>query len=132
MPFGAVITDENGKIVGQGANKVIQNNDPSAHAEIVAIRQACENLRTFKLEECTLYTSCEPCLMCFGAIHWSGLRKVFYAANKLDASESGFTDKNMCEEFSKENKERSLKFLEISSNQKLAPFKAWDDCDVGY
>ena len=91
-PFGAIIVDKNGKIVGQGHNKVTSTNDPTAHAEIVAIRNACENLNTFQLEGCTIYTSCEPCPMCLGAIYWARPDRIIFAAGREDAAKIGFDD----------------------------------------
>lgn len=91
-PFGAVIIDENGKIIANGNNKVIKNNDPTAHAEIVAIREACKKLNTYDLSDCMLYTSAEPCPMCLSAIIWANIKKVYFGCNKKDASEIGFRD----------------------------------------
>ena len=91
-PFGAVIVDKDGKIISNGNNKVIKNNDPTAHAEIVAIRQACEKLNTYDLSECKLYTSCEPCPMCLSAIIWANIKEVYYGCTKEDAGEIGFRD----------------------------------------
>ena len=90
-PFGACIVKD-GKIVGKGFNRVIKNNDPTAHAEIVAIRDACENLNTFDLSGCELYTSCYPCPMCLSAIIWSNIKKVYYGNTKEDAASIGFRD----------------------------------------
>lgn len=91
-PFGAIIVDSNGEIISKGNNKVIQTNDPTAHAEIVAIREACKKLNTFNLSEYTLYTSCEPCPMCLSAIIWSNIKTVYYACTKEDAGNIGFRD----------------------------------------
>ncbi|CCZ56011.1 cytidine/deoxycytidylate deaminase [Clostridium sp. CAG:1219] len=91
-PFGAVIVDKDGKIISNGNNKVIKNNDPTAHAEIVAIRQACEKLNTYDLSEYKLYTSCEPCPMCLSAIIWANIKEVYYGCTKEDAGEIGFRD----------------------------------------
>ncbi|MDD3152935.1 MAG: nucleoside deaminase, partial [Bacteroidales bacterium] len=88
-PFGVVIV-RNGVEVGRGYNMVTINNDPTAHAEIVAIRDACKNLNTFKLDDCEIYTSCEPCPMCFGAIYWARIKKIYYAADRFDAEKAGF------------------------------------------
>ena len=91
-PFGAVIIDKNGNIISKGNNKVLKNNDPTAHAEIVAIREACSKLNTYDLSECILYTSCEPCPMCLSAIIWSNIKEVYYGCTKEEAGEIGFRD----------------------------------------
>lgn len=90
-PFGAVIVKD-GKIVGLGHNKVITDNDPTAHAEVVAIRDACKNLGTYELQDCEIYTSCEPCPMCLSAIYWAKLGKIYYGNTRNDAAEIGFDD----------------------------------------
>ena len=91
-PFGAVIIDSNGNIISNGNNRVLKNNDPTAHAEIVAIREACKKLNTYDLSNCTLYTSCEPCPMCLSAIIWANINKVYYGCSKEDAGKIGFRD----------------------------------------
>ncbi len=91
-PFGAVIVDEKGIIIANGNNRVLKNNDPTAHAEIVAIRNACEKLGTYDLSGCTLYTSCEPCPMCLSAIIWANIKTVYFGNTKKDAAEIGFRD----------------------------------------
>lgn len=91
-PFGAVIVDKEGNIIANGNNKVIRNNDPTAHAEIVAIREACQKLNTYDLSEYILYTSCEPCPMCLSAIIWANIKEVYYGCTKEDAGEIGFRD----------------------------------------
>ena len=90
-PFGACIVKK-GKIIGKGSNHVVANNDPTAHAEIIAIREACENMNTYDLSECELYTSCYPCPMCLAAIIWSNIKKVYYGNTKEDAADIGFRD----------------------------------------
>ncbi len=90
-PFGCVVV-RNGEIIGEGNNRVTSLNDPTAHAEIIAIRQACKSLNSFQLDGCTIYTSCEPCPMCLGAIYWARPASVFYACNRDDAAEIGFDD----------------------------------------
>ncbi len=90
-PFGAVVVKD-GKIIGKGANQVTFTNDPTAHAEVVAIRDACKNLNSFQLDDCEIYTSCEPCPMCLGAIYWARPVKIFYAATREMAAEAGFDD----------------------------------------
>lgn len=92
-PFGCVIVDKNGKIVGEGYNHVVLDNDPTAHGEVVAIRNACKNLGTFDLSGCILYTSCEPCPMCLNACKWANITEVYYAADRYDAENIGFRDR---------------------------------------
>ncbi len=92
-PFGCVIADRGGRIVGQGCNRVVPDNDPTAHGEIVAIRDACRNLGSFDLSGCVLYSSCEPCPMCLNAIKWANIRKAYYAATRNDADAVGFRDR---------------------------------------
>lgn len=91
-PFGAVILDKDGNIIANGNNKVLKTNDPTAHAEVVAIREACKKLNTYDLSDCTLYTSCEPCPMCLSAIIWANIKDVYYGCTKEDASNIGFRD----------------------------------------
>src|SRR4030095_1113397 len=90
-PFGCVIV-RNNEIIGRGNNQVTSTNDPTAHAEVTAIRNACRQLNTFQLEDCELYTSCEPCPMCLGAIYWSKIKKIYYACTRTDAASIGFSD----------------------------------------
>ena len=91
-PLGAVITDKEGNIIANGNNRVLKNNDPTAHAEVVAIREACQKLNTYDLSNCILYTSCEPCPMCLSAIIWANIKEVYYGCTKEDAGEIGFRD----------------------------------------
>ena len=91
-PFGAVIIDKDGKVIANGNNRVLKNNDPTAHAEVVAIREACQKLKTYDLSDCILYTSCEPCPMCLSAIIWANIKEVYYGCTKEDAGEIGFRD----------------------------------------
>ena len=92
-PFGCVIVDKNGKIIGQGYNHVVLDNDPTAHGEVVAIRNACKNIKSFDLSGCILYTSCEPCPMCLNACKWANIAEVYYAADRYDAENIGFRDR---------------------------------------
>ena len=92
-PFGCVIVDAKGNIVGQGHNRVVLDNDPTAHGEVMAIRNACKNLETFDLSGCILYTSCEPCPMCLNACKWANIKEVYYAADRYDAEDIGFRDR---------------------------------------
>jgi tRNA(Arg) A34 adenosine deaminase TadA len=99
-PFGAVVV-KNGKIIGRGFNRVLGDNDPTAHGEIMAIRDACKNLSTYDLSDCALYTSCRPCPMCLAATQWANIKKVFYAAESRDAAKLGFRDSVMYKSFKK-------------------------------
>ena len=104
-PFGAVVVDKEGNVIGNGNNKVLSSNDPTAHAEIVAIREACEKLNTYDLSGCTLYISCEPCPMCLSAIIWSNIKEVYYACTRKDAAEIGFRDDAIYEYLAGRNKD---------------------------
>lgn len=123
-PFGAVVVKD-GKIVGEGYNNVLSKNDPTAHAEILAIREACKNLNRFQLEDCTIYTSCEPCPMCLGAIYWARLQKVFYACTQEDAAAIAFDDQHLYEELEKDPDDRKIKFESLMRNEALPLFKKW-------
>ncbi len=125
-PFGCVIVKD-GKIVGRGNNKVTSTNDPTAHAEITAIRDACNNLKSFQLDGCTVYTSCEPCPMCLGAIYWARPDKVFFGSNKKDAAESGFDDDFIYKEIELDYSKRSIPFQQINREEALRAFKIWDE-----
>lgn len=123
-PFGCVIVKD-GKIIGEGNNKVTGTNDPTAHAEIVAIRNACNSLNTFQLDGCEIYTSCEPCPMCLGAIYWARPSKVFYACTKVDAANIGFDDDFIYKELDLKMEERSIPMIQILHNAGLGVFAAW-------
>ena len=123
-PFGAVVV-KNGEIVGEGSNKVTSTNDPTAHAEIVAIRNACKKLNTFDLSGCVLYTSCEPCPMCLSAIYWSRLDKIYYANTREDAAKIGFDDDFIYREIPLDIKDRSLKMEHIESAEAKKIFEEW-------
>ena len=124
-PFGAVIVKD-GKIIAEGFNKVTSTNDPTAHAEVTAIREACKNLNSFQLEDCILYTSCEPCPMCLGAIYWARPKKVFYGANREDAAAIGFDDQFVYDEIDKEMNARKIPFENIDRDEALRVFNKWD------
>jgi len=124
-PFGCVIVKEN-IIVGRGNNKVICNNDPTAHAEIIAIRDACKNLGTFKLNGCEIYTSCEPCPMCLGAIYWARPSIIYYANNRKNAADIGFDDAMIYNEMKVEVSNRKIPMVSISSIAALKVFKEWE------
>lgn len=113
-PFGAVVV-KNGKVVGRGFNHVLSDNDPTAHGEIVAIRDACKKLNTFDLSGCVLYTSCKPCPMCLAATQWANINKVFYAADSKDAAKLGFRDSVMYKEFKKPKVGIKIKSLAVAA-----------------
>lgn len=123
-PFGCVIVKE-GKIIGRGNNKVTSTNDPTAHAEVTAIRDACKNLGSFQLNGCILYTSCEPCQMCLGAIYWARPDKVYFGSNKTDAANIGFDDDFIYKELPLDYDKRSIPFEQISRNNALKAFNIW-------
>ena len=123
-PFGAVVVHE-GEIVGRGHNQVTSKLDPTAHAEVVAIRAACQSLGRFDLRGCELYTSCEPCPMCLAAIYWARLDKIYYACTRHDAAEIGFDDAFIYEQLPLEIAARSLPMEQIARDESLALFQAW-------
>ncbi len=123
-PFGAIIVKD-GIIVGRGNNKVTSNNDPTAHAEVVAIRDACKTLNAFQLEGCEIYTSCEPCPMCLGAIYWARLGKIYYANTRADASHIGFDDAFIYNEFNKDIDKRSIPLIQLGREEALKVFNEW-------
>ncbi|WP_186577064.1 nucleoside deaminase [Aquibacillus kalidii] len=128
-PFGAIIVNKDGKIVGRGQNRVTDTYDPTAHAEVQAIREACQQLQTFQLTDCTLYTSCEPCPMCLGAIYWARLNKVYYAADQQLAAAGGFDDAFIYEEISKQHEARNIPFIALQLDNRNAPFEKWIEHD---
>ena len=123
-PFGAVIVKD-GKIIAKSANKVTTTNDPTAHAEVATIRLACQALQTFTLEGCVIYTSCEPCPMCLGAIYWARLDKMYYANTKSDAAAIGFDDQFIYEEIDLKLEERKLKSEQILKEEAILIFEQW-------
>ena len=125
-PFGCVIVKD-GKVIGRGNNRVTSRNDPTAHAEILAIREACAYLGSHQLTGCVLYTSCEPCPMCLGAIYWARPDKVFYSATKEDAASSGFDDHFIYKEINLPPQDRSIEFQQLGREEALRAFKAWDE-----
>ncbi|MGQ5175411.1 nucleoside deaminase [Bacillus halotolerans] len=127
-PFGAVIVKD-GAIIAEGQNSVTTSNDPTAHAEVTAIRNACKALGTYQLDDCMLYTSCEPCPMCLGAIYWARPKAVYYAAEHKDAAEAGFDDSFIYEEIDKPAEERTIPFYHVTLAEHLSPFQAWRDVD---
>jgi len=124
-PFGAVIVKD-GMVIARSANRVVPNNDPTAHAEVSVIRLACQELGTFNLEGCEIYTSCEPCPMCLGAIYWARISKVYYANTKKDAAEIGFDDHFIYDELEKPMEKRQMPFVQMMHNEALAVFKQWE------
>jgi tRNA(Arg) A34 adenosine deaminase TadA len=125
-PFGAVVV-QGDKIIGRGYNQVTALNDPSAHAEIVAIRQACDHLNHYHLEGCHLYTSCEPCPMCMGAIYWAHIEKVYYGNSNEDAAKAGFIDKFILEEFCKTPQNRQIEMNQMLPNEAIKAFNIWNN-----
>jgi len=123
-PFAAVVVKD-GRVVAEGVNQVTATNDPTAHAEIVAIRAACQALTTFQLTSCDLYTSCEPCPMCLGAIYWARPARVFYAATARDAAAAGFDDAFIYDEIKLLHSSRSIPMNELLREEGLAIFDAW-------
>ncbi len=123
-PFGAVVVKD-GIVIGEGFNRVTSSNDPSAHAEIVAIREACKKLNSFQLSGCEIYTSCEPCPMCLGAIYWSRPEKVYFAASRYDAAEAGFDDAFIYEEILIDPSSRKIPMIHSPNQNAKAVFEEW-------
>lgn len=125
-PFGAVIVKD-GKIVGEGTNRVTLDNDPTAHAEVSAIRQASQRLGTFNLEGCEIFTSCEPCPMCLGAIYWAHLDRIYFGNTRYDAARIGFDDEFLYRELTLEQKDRSKVMTELLPDEACKAFDMWAD-----
>ncbi|WP_439151393.1 nucleoside deaminase [Winogradskyella sp.] len=123
-PFGCVIVKD-GKIIGRGNNKVTSTNDPTAHAEVIAIRDACKSLNSFQLEGCEIYTSCEPCPMCLGAIYWARPDKVYYGSNQSDAARIGFDDEFIYKEIPLPYNKRSIPFEQLARDVAIEAFEEW-------
>ncbi|GAA4732001.1 nucleoside deaminase [Flavisolibacter ginsenosidimutans] len=123
-PFGCVIVKDD-EIIGRGNNKVTSLNDPTAHAEVVAIRDACKSLNAFQLEDCEVYTSCEPCPMCLGAIYWARAKKIYFANNRQDAAAIGFDDTMIYEEMNKPLNERKIPITSIAREEAIKVFEEW-------
>ena len=128
-PFGAVVVRD-GRIVGQGVNSVTRTNDPSAHAEVLAIRDACRALDTFTLKGCSMYTSCEPCPMCLAAIYWARLDRIFYGNTKADAARIGFDDAHIHREVSAPAGERVVPAERMLAEEAIGAFEAWEASDT--
>lgn len=124
-PFGAVVVCK-GKIVGRGWNRVTSTNDPTAHAEVTAIRDACKRLKTFQLDACVLYTSCEPCPMCLAAIYWARFQKVFYANTRKDAAKIDFDDDLIYREVSRPIARRQIPMKQLLRTEAIKVFEAWN------
>ena len=123
-PFGCVVVKD-GEIIGEGHNEVLKQNDPTAHAEIVAIRNACKKLNSFQLADCDIYTSCEPCPMCMGAIYWARPKRVFFANTKKDAAAINFDDDFIYSEIEKLPQDRTIPFIHLPDDEALAIFLEW-------
>lgn len=123
-PFGAVIVKD-GKVLSSGVNRVVPNNDPTAHAEVSAIRQACGSLKTYKLEGCTIYSSCEPCPMCLSAIYWAGIKRLCYGNTKADAKAIDFDDSFIYDQLDLDYDQRSIKCEHFMRNAAQKAFRKW-------
>jgi len=127
-PFGAVIV-RNGEIIAEASNSVTQTNDPTAHAEVNAIRKATSKLKDFNLAECEIYSSCEPCPMCLGAIYWAGIEKLYFANNKTDAKNIGFDDSFIYEEIATPYAQRKVITEQMMRPEAIKAFQLWDKKD---
>jgi guanine deaminase len=125
-PFAALVVRD-GRIVGEGTNRVTATNDPTAHAEVVAIRAACAALGTFQLDGCDLYATCEPCPMCLGAIYWARPARVYFGCTAADAAEAGFDDAFIYEQLALPSADRKIPFLETMREESLECFRAWSE-----
>lgn len=123
-PFGAVIVRD-GKVIATGVNRVTATNDPTAHAEVVAIRNACAELRTFRLDGCEIYTSCEPCPMCLAAIYWAHCDAIFYGNTAKDAADAGFDDEQLYDELKQPIEERNIPTVNLLREKAISSFDAW-------
>lgn len=124
-PFAAIIVKE-GKVVSRGTNLVTSTNDPTAHAEIIAIRDACRQLKTFKLDGCEIYTSCEPCPMCLGAIYWARLDRIYFANTRADAAQIGFDDNLIYHEIPLPLSQRKIPTIRLMGDEALRAFREWE------
>ena len=125
-PFGAVVV-RRGKIIARGWNRVTSANDPTAHAEVTAIREACRKLKTFRLDDCALYASCEPCPMCLAAIYWARIGRIFYAGSRRDAAAAGFDDDLIGRELARPVSRRKIPTRQLLRGEALKIFKEWQD-----
>lgn len=124
-PFGCVIVKDD-EIIAEGYNRVTSTNDPTAHAEMVAIRKACRKLKSFQLEDCTIYTSCEPCPMCLGAIYWARPKMVYFACTKKDAAKIDFDDQFIYDELEKNIEDRDITFVRLMRKDAIPVFEKWE------
>lgn len=124
-PFGALVV-KNGEVIAEGYNQVTSSNDPTAHAEIVVIREACKKLNSFQLDDCVIYTSCEPCPMCLGAIYWARAKAVYYACTKEDAAEVGFDDQFIYDEIESGIDNRNIRFINLDREEGKEVFRNWE------
>jgi len=125
-PFGAVVV-KGGEIIAEGVNSVTTTNDPTAHAEVTAIREACKKLQTFELKGCEIYTSCEPCPMCLGAIYWARPDRVYFGNTAADAAKIGFDDSFIYREITGAQSERKIPMIQMMRTEALEAFRAWDE-----
>ena len=125
-PFGAVVVKDD-KVIAECANQVTASNDPTAHAEVLAIRRACERIGCFELKGCDLYASCEPCPMCLGAIYWARLSRVYFAGTAADASMVGFDDSAIYCEIAQPHAQRTIPMIQIMRDEALAAFRVWEE-----
>lgn len=125
-PFGAIVV-KGEEVVGEGWNQVLEHNDPTAHAEVMAIRNACKQLGTFQLNDCDIFTSCEPCPMCLGAIYWARPQRVYYANTKEDATAIDFDDSFIYEEINVPHAEKRIPFISLPSDDAKAVFREWKE-----
>lgn len=123
-PFGCVVV-RNDEIIARAANSVTSSNDPTAHAEVNAIRLACKYLNVFQLSDCEIYTSCEPCPMCLGALYWARPKAIYYGASKADAADSGFDDSYIYNQMDLSSTERSIPQIQLLNEEATVPFKEW-------
>jgi tRNA(Arg) A34 adenosine deaminase TadA len=126
-PFGALIADANGQILAKSHNQVVNTCDPTAHAEVVCIREACKKLNSHILDGCTIYTTCEPCSMCLSAIYWARLSKIVYGNTREDAQKIGFDDTHIYEEVVKPHNERKIPIYQCSRHETIMTFKQWEN-----
>jgi guanine deaminase len=124
-PFAALVV-RNGEIIAEATNRVISTNDPTAHAEMVVLRESCKKLGTVQLAGCEIYASCEPCPMCLGAIYWSRLDRVYFAATAADAANAGFDDSFIYQEISKPHAQRKIPMVQLMREEARHPFRAWE------
>ena len=127
-PFGAIVVKD-GKVIGRGVNTVTTNNDPTAHAEVNAIRDACKNIGSFQLDDCEIYSSCEPCPMCLGAIYWARPAKLYFAATKDDAALAGFDDSEIYREIALPKEHRKIPTEQVLQKEAQQVFNRWVNTD---